>query len=1491
MDSDCEFSTNGGIPVAEIGEETYLTFKKALKVANASSKDVTIKLLTDITLTDAIEINNTNGKNITIDGKNGNERYTLTISTDKLEDGSANHSIRVHQTSGTITFQNIDIVHGGNQMLLRLGENKYSNAPTKNLTVNLINMDITSTTAYNICLMATQDLGVFHVEMTNVDVDWDNAKTNNKAEFLRCSENDLQEVHFKAIGCTIDLSGTNNAEAIHVCGKVSGTVEWIGTDIITTDVATTLYTNNGSATITQEVDTVPEFKMAVASANASKGNVIIKLASDIQLTDAIEINNVNGKNITIDGANGNERYTLTISTNKLEDGSANHSILVHQTSGTITFQNMNIVHGGDQMLLRLGENKYSKAPEKNLTVNMINMDITSTSAYNICLMATQDLGVFNIEMTNVDVDWDNAKTNNKAEFLRCSENDLQEVHFKATGCTLDLSGTNNAEAIHVCGKVSGTVEWIGTDIITTDAATTVYTNNGSATITQEVDTAPEFEKAVKSANASKGNVNINLASDIELTSAIEINNAAGKNITIAGVNGSERYTLSITSSSRAIHVKQLSGTITFQNMNIVHGGTQMLLCLGQDSYTEETTKALTVNMIDMDITSTSTYKWCLMSTQDLGQFDINMTNVDVDWNGDNTDTSERAFLRCGKNADNAQTVNFTATGCTIDVSDTTKTQGMYICAGVEGTFTLNDTDIITPGAAVYTNKGSVEFAEDEDCIFTRIYKVATADELIATLVEGKDAKANAVAEDVIIRLLADIELTSSITINNVNGKNITIDGANGDERYTLTINTSNASILVKQLTGDITFQNMNIVHGGSHMLLRLGEDKYNEATMKEDFAVKLINMDITSTSTYKWCLVGTQALGEFTIDMTNVNVDWNGDNTETSERAVLRFGRGVSYAQTVNFTATGCTIDVADTTQTQGMYICKGVSGTFTFNDTDIIASAAEAFYTNKGNVEIEVDDECSGIPDGCRTKYQLFQNVAAFKTANGKYEAPNTVPTGYLFAGWYTDESCTSEFALNETDTVTEAWAKFVPNHVLDVKAQISANLLDGVTSGEKGAIRFVTTVDSSDYQAVGFEYRVIKTTGEVVLKGQSKENDVVYKKLYAIGAKNGEILNYTPEIEFCAVSKYFKAFTIKNIPSSMFDANIEVRPFWITLNGTKVYGETVTKTINQGINASDSEGNVADGNETAASEYTNRVVLLSDPHYMTDNPVSGVDAPSAGMILGYTQVERMAAILNDLNGFANKNSLNGVMVLGDLGTDDYGYRHLSDNANYVQKFKNEVMEKLPVVSYAIPGNHDSYSNNKWNEIFGYDRQYSVKISEDVAFIMLDTFANLWTVDGGGSQYTGINVKWLEKELEKYPTEKIFLCCHYYAEGQIPENDAALRKVIAENDRIVCMFRGHSHNNGMYTPDSLAGIPLIDIGGYAYNVGKETIEESDGTTTTFTNYNKYSESWAWGYQVLEWNENEVHLYHVKTARTYIGSNGTFNFAGAIEDDIVIKLK
>lgn len=52
----------------------------------------------------------------------------------------------------------------------------------------------------------------------------------------------------------------------------------------------------------------------------------------------------------------------------------------------------------------------------------------------------------------------------------------------------------------------------------------------------------------------------------------------------------------------------------------------------------------------------------------------------------------------------------------------------------------------------------------------------------ATFAEALDV-ANDSTEAVTIKLLADVELTNSIVINNANNVDITIDGTNGDARY------------------------------------------------------------------------------------------------------------------------------------------------------------------------------------------------------------------------------------------------------------------------------------------------------------------------------------------------------------------------------------------------------------------------------------------------------------------------------------------------------------------------------------------------------------------------------------------------------------------------------------------------------------------------------------------------------------------------------------
>lgn len=304
----------------------------------------------------------------------------------------------------------------------------------------------------------------------------------------------------------------------------------------------------------------------------------------------------------------------------------------------------------------------------------------------------------------------------------------------------------------------------------------------------------------------------------------------------------------------------------------------------------------------------------------------------------------------------------------------------------------------------------------------------------------------------------------------------------------------------------------------------------------------------------------------------------------------------------------------------------------------------------------------------------------------------------------------------------------------------------------------------------------------------------------------------------------------------------------------------------------------------EASEGEYTHRIILLSDTHYMSNETKAEYEAihpdskasDAVGPTFGYTQTEKMQAILDDVSKFMETEKVDAVLTLGDLSTDDYGYRNLAEN--YTLKYKQEVMDQFACDAYALPGNHEGYPNATWNEMFGYDRQYSFKIG-DTAFIMLDTFNDIPVDSPSGSDYTGIDTEWLEQELEKYPTEQIFICTHYIDSTQA---DYTFNKILRENDRIVCAFMGHSHGNELLLPDSMSGRFLVNVSGYAYK-GKET--------NGVWQFNEFDEAWAWGFGVLEWNDTEAHYYHVKYPRKYVGSNGTFDYAGAIEDEVTIKFE
>ena len=150
---------------------------------------------------------------------------------------------------------------------------------------------------------------------------------------------------------------------------------------------------------------------------------------------------------------------------------------------------------------------------------------------------------------------------------------------------------------------------------------------------------------------------------------------------------------------------------------------------------------------------------------------------------------------------------------------------------------------------------------------------------------------------------------------------------------------------------------------------------------------------------------------------------------------------------------------------------------------------------------------------------------------------------TGYVFGGWYLAKNGTPIKADTDLSTVTgKVWAKFVPSYMLNVKVQ---NQLGTTAASSKTDIRVVSAVDSTKYSQVGFTidpgndggaFEV--NTSKVFPKMQSSSTEVFPKDVF--GAK----------------AQYFISHRLTNINGTMFAKTIFVRPYWVTLDGTRVEG-----------------------------------------------------------------------------------------------------------------------------------------------------------------------------------------------------------------------------------------------------------------------------------------------------------------------------------------------
>ena len=172
--------------------------------------------------------------------------------------------------------------------------------------------------------------------------------------------------------------------------------------------------------------------------------------------------------------------------------------------------------------------------------------------------------------------------------------------------------------------------------------------------------------------------------------------------------------------------------------------------------------------------------------------------------------------------------------------------------------------------------------------------------------------------------------------------------------------------------------------------------------------------------------------------------------------------------------------------------------------------------------------------------------DVSEFRKEGTAYTYPTKV--GCVFAGWYTDADYQTPLGTDVTEG--DAYAKFVSEDVLKVKYQLPVTTSETDTTT---SIRLITSVDSIDYQSVGFKV-------EYTDNGTTQTREFTTRNVYSIikGIVDGRVvIKYKSQV-FSEASSYLMAVIINKLPMSIYNSGLTVTAQWVTLDGTTVSGET---------------------------------------------------------------------------------------------------------------------------------------------------------------------------------------------------------------------------------------------------------------------------------------------------------------------------------------------
>lgn len=213
-----------------------------------------------------------------------------------------------------------------------------------------------------------------------------------------------------------------------------------------------------------------------------------------------------------------------------------------------------------------------------------------------------------------------------------------------------------------------------------------------------------------------------------------------------------------------------------------------------------------------------------------------------------------------------------------------------------------------------------------------------------------------------------------------------------------------------------------------------------------------------------------------------------------------------------------------------------------------------------------------------------------------------------------------------------------------------------------------------------------------------------------------------------------------------------------------------------------------------------------------------------------GVKAEDRVQKFIDDIKAEYEKQPFEALLLLGDYSLDHWKWqvkgsyieKGISNTKRFVDEYLSQLKE-LPIEIRMIAGNHEQYGETLYHELTGYHRE-DIYVTGDWLFILMDTYkGGLDPTEHHDGVYTGADMEFINKQLKAYPDKRVIICSHYIE----PWRDTEEFKALLREDRVVCLFAGHTHKSEIWYMEEEYGSKKTIFTGQYGDLNKKLMTES----------------------------------------------------------------